>query len=76
MGYGQQYFKNRKAVKELQQMVDENCISISEAEGMGINRRMIKKWEKDGRIGPIRDKGKLLYNYKILQKLYFEKISK
>ncbi|MBU0648011.1 hypothetical protein KJ855_02425 [Patescibacteria group bacterium] len=75
MGYGQQYFKNRKAVNQLSKMIDENCIDLKEAELRGIKRSMIKKWEKVGKISPIIKKGKNLYNFEILKKLFFEEIS-
>ena len=75
MGYGQQYFKNRKAVNQLTNMIDENCIDLKEAELRGIKRSMIKKWEKAGKIGPIVNNGKNFYNFDILKKLYLEEIS-
>jgi len=74
MGYGQQYFKNRKAVNQLSKMVDKNCIDLKEAEMRGIKRSLIKKWEKAGKIAPIINKGKNLYNFGIIKKLYLEEL--
>lgn len=75
MKYGQHYFKNRKAVSQIQRMVKENMVTIQEATRLGITKSKIVRWEKEGKITSIEQYGsnRRLYNRKILIELELSK---
>jgi len=62
MKYGQQYFKNRKAVQMVQSMIEVNAISLANLKEIGIPKSKIDKWEKEGKIYPMLDGRKKLYS--------------
>lgn len=66
MKYGQQYFKNRKATEELNVLIDKNMISVNEAKSYNISISKINKWEKEGKIFPIKNGRTKLYNFQRL----------